>query len=304
MAFRVLLIESEVYVHLKLNNLVIEKEGNDIWIPLDDISVIVLDNLSVNITARMMSVLADKGIELIVCNMEHLPIGSFGAYDNHSRASKILGFQINNEQKFYDDLWVQIVKAKINNQKNVLKIIQKEAEIICKLEQLKNDVLSGDPTNREAHAAKIYFNTMMNSTFSRGNDNILLNSGLDYGYSIIRSYISRLCVGYGLNTQIGIHHKNEYNRFNLVDDLMEPIRPFVDLLSYRLLDGEKYFKQEHRRKLVNIVNNKVLYNNKNMYIGNMLERYVEQAAAYISGKNIEIEFPNVENYEIEGGYEV
>lgn len=304
MAFRVLLIESEVHIHLKLNNMVIEKDGNDVWIPLDDISVIVLDNLSVNITARMMSVMADKGIELIICNMEHLPIGSFGAYDNHSRASKILGFQINNSKEFYDDLWMKIVKEKIDNQSKVLKIIQKDDELICKMLQLKNDVLSGDPTNREAHAAKIYFNSMMNSTFSRGNDNILLNSGLDYGYSIIRSYISRLCVGYGLNTQIGIHHKNEYNRFNLVDDLMEPVRPFVDLLSYRLLAGEKYFKQEHRRKLINIVNNKVIYENKNMYVGNMLERYIEQVAAYISGKQIKIEFPNVESYEVEGGYEI
>lgn len=85
---------------------------------------------------------------------------------------------------------------------------------------------------------------------------------------------------------------------------MEPVRPFVDLLSYRLLAEEKYFKQEHRRKLVNIVNNKVIYDNKNMYVGNMLERYIEQVAAYISGKQIKIEFPNVESYEVEGGYEI
>lgn len=125
-----------------------------------------------------------------------------------------------------------------------------------------------------------------------------------YGGNYYEEIVSIVINDYCMLHVMGIHHKNEYNRFNLVDDLMEPIRPFVDLLSYRLLDGEKYFKQEHRRKLVNIVNNKVLYNNKNMYVGNMLERYVEQAAAYISGKNIEIEFPNVENYEIEGGYEV
>ena len=69
----------------------------------------------------------------------------------------------------------------------------------------------------------------MGTTFSRGNEDILLNSGLDYGYTIIRAYIARLCVGYGLNSQLGIHHKNEFNRFNLIDDLMEPIRPFIDL---------------------------------------------------------------------------
>lgn len=72
----------------------------------------------------------------------------------------------------------------------------------------------------------------MGTSFSRGNEDILLNSGLDYGYAVLRGYIARVCVGYGLNTQIGIHHKNEYNRFNLVDDLMEPLRPMIDIVAY------------------------------------------------------------------------
>lgn len=84
-----------------------------------------------------------------------------------------------------------------------------------KMYDYREQAAAGDITNREAHAAKVYFNTLMGTTFSRGNEDILLNSGLDYGYAIIRSYLSRVCVGYGLNPQIGIHHKNEYNRFNL-----------------------------------------------------------------------------------------
>ena len=78
---------------------------------------------------------------------------------------------------------------------------------------------------------------------------MLLNSGLDYGYAILRSYLARLCVGYGLNSQLGIHHRNEYNRFNLVDDMIEPFRPFVDYFAYRLLEREEYFKGEHRASL-------------------------------------------------------
>ena len=46
MAFRVVMIENEVTIKVKLNNLIVNKNGEDIWIPLDDISVIVLDNLA------------------------------------------------------------------------------------------------------------------------------------------------------------------------------------------------------------------------------------------------------------------
>lgn len=299
MAFRVVMIENEVSIRLKLNNLVITKEGNDIWIPIDDISILVLDNLTINISVRTMCILAEKGVEVIICNMEHLPIGSYGAYNNHSRSSKILGFQINNDKTFYDILWKQIIEAKIKNQREVLEILHKDEATVLKLKEFEFNIEAGDSTNREAHAAKVYFNTLMDSSFSRGNDNILLNSGLDYGYSIIRSYISRFCVGYGLNTQIGIHHKNEYNRFNLVDDIMEPIRPFIDITAYTLLDGEEYFKAEHRHELVNIVNQKVRYRGKIMYLGNAIEDYIEQIAAFIQGKSDNIIYPEISNYQRE-----
>ena len=105
-----------------------------------------------------------------------------------------------------------------------------------------------------------------------------------------------MCVGYGLNSQLGIHHKNEYNRFNLVDDLMEPIRPFVDLIAYRILEGEEYFKVEHRRKLVNILNHKVKYVDKKMYIANMIEEYVSQYAAFLAEKRETVVFPKINDY--------
>lgn len=295
MAFRVVLIESECTLHLKLNNLLIDKGEGDIWIPLDDISMIVLDNLKIEVTMRLMSTLAEHNIGVVICNMDHLPIGYYSSYDNHSRISKCIGYQIEKDQEFYDALWKVIVYQKINNQKQVLQVLDKN-EAGDKLQQLMEQITVGDKTNREAHAAKIYFNTLMGATFSRGNEDILLNSGLDYGYSIIRSYIARLCSGYGLNSQLGIHHKNEYNRFNLVDDLMEPIRPFVDLYAYRVLENEKYFKMEHRRKLVNLLNHKVMYMDKRMFLANMMEDYVAQYAALLSGKRDTVIFPQVSDY--------
>jgi CRISPR-associated protein Cas1 len=137
---------------------------------------------------------------------------------------------------------------------------------------------------------------MMDTSFSRGNDAILLNSGLDYGYTIVRSYLARLCVGYGLNSQLGIHHRNEYNRFNLVDDLIEPIRPIVDVYAYKLLEEEEYFKPEHRRKLINILNHKIEYKNKKMYLCNMMESYVAEVAAFYAGNKSRIVFPETKKY--------
>ncbi len=295
MAFRVVLIESECTVHLKLNNLLIDKGEGDIWIPLDDISMIVLDNLKIEITVRLMSTLAEHNIGVVVCNMEHLPIGFYSSYDNHSRISKCIGYQIEKDQEFYDAFWKAIVYQKIINQKEVLEILDKE-EVLDKLDELASDITDGDKSNREAHAAKVYFNSLMGTTFSRGNEDILLNSGLDYGYAIIRAYIARLCVGYGLNSQLGIHHKNEFNRFNLIDDLMEPVRPFIDLYAYRILDNEQYFKVDHRRKLVNIMNHKVEYMNKKMFIANMIEEYIAQYAAFLAGKRDTVVFPQVKSY--------
>lgn len=296
MAYRVILIENEVDINLKLDNLVITKDESDIWIPLDDISVIVLDNLRINISTRMLSIMAEYNIALILCDNKHNPIGYYSSYDNHSRMSKIIGNQISKDRDFYDIIWKNIVESKIENQAQVLEILEKSEEVVKNIREYGKNVKVGDIDNREAHSAKIYFNTLMNATFSRGNDDILINSGLDYGYTILRSYLARLCVGYGLNTQIGIHHKNEYNRFNLVDDLIEPFRPIVDVYTYKILDGEEYFKAEHRRKLINILNHYIKYNGKQMYLCNAMEEYVEKVAAYIANKNVEIVFPQTKEY--------
>lgn len=296
MGFRVVFIESEVDIHLKLNNLVITQEGKEIWIPVDDISIMVLDNLRISLTTRMLCLLAEHNVGVVFCNQEHLPIGFYSSYDNHSRIAKWIGYQINATEEFYQNLWKEIVKAKIQNQAKVLQLLGKSEKTVNDLMTFCEEVQPGDPANREAHAAKIYFNELMDTSFSRGNDELLINSGLDYGYAIFRSYLARLCVGYGLNSQLGIHHHNEYNRFNLVDDMIEPFRPFVDYYAYNLLKDEEYFKREHRHKLVNLLNHLLRYANKKMYLCNAMEEYVSSIAAFIAGKKTEIAFPDINQY--------
>lgn len=296
MAFRVILIENEVEIRVKLNNLIVTRQGNDIWIPLDDISMIVLDNLTTNLSTRLLWQLSEQGIGLMICDQSHLPTGYYSSYDNHSRASKIIGYQIKKDREYYGRLWKQIVEAKIQNQANAYQIMKNDLEGAKRIIEFAKGIVNDDRSNREAHAAKIYFNLLMGTTFSRGNEDILLNSGLDYGYAVIRGYIARACVGYGLNTQIGIHHKSEYNRFNLVDDLLEPLRPLVDIVAYSIMKDDSYFMPEHRRKLVNILNMKMMYRDKKMYVCNVIENYVEQFASYIMGRNQTIIFPDVREF--------
>lgn len=296
MGYKVVLVENDVNMSIRFNNVIINRDGHDIWVSVDDISVLVIDNMKVNITARMLSYLAEHNVSIILCDAKHLPIGYYGDYDNHSHITKILGYQVEYTKEAYDELWKTIVAAKLLNQKKVLIRLGRRIETIKKIEDFCVDIKAGDTSNREAHGAKVYFNELMGTSFSRGNENILLNAGLDYGYTIIRSYIARLCVGYGLNCQIGIHHKNEYNRFNLVDDLMEPVRPFVDLYVYHLLENEEFFKIDHRYKIINIVNHKVMYRNKRMYMGNMLEEYVMLYAKGLKD-GTELIFPNIDGYE-------
>ena len=297
MAFRIILIENEINAKIKLDNLVLNTPEGEIWIPVSDISVIVLDNLRITLSTRFLCTLAQNNVSLVLCDEKHLPIGLFCSYDNHSRAFKHLEFQIKTNGEFYDRLWKDIVVRKILNQAEVIKKVGKREEIYDAIKKMAYETRNGDKTNREAHAAKIYFNELMDTTFSRGNDELLLNSGLDYGYTIIRSYIARICVGYGLNSQLGIHHRNEYNRFNLVDDLMEPIRPMLDYFAYFLLEGEEYFTAEHRKKLINFLNHKIIYRNKKMYIANVIEEYVSQYAALLSGNRNDIDLPAFNGYE-------
>lgn len=296
MGYRVLLIENESTIKLQLDSLIINNGEGDIYMPIKDLSMLLIDNLKTTITSRMMSKLAENNVGVIFCNNEHMPIGFYSSYDNHSRISKNLIFQIKKERFFYDNLWIEIVKNKIINQIKVLKKVNDDMEQIGILKSYIDNIEPGDITNREAHAAKVYFNCMFGKGFSRRDEENVFNHALNYGYAIIRSLLAKLCVSYGLNTQLAIHHRNEFNRFNLVDDLIEPFRPFVDYHIFNLMQESEYFTVESREKIVNILNHKIEYNNKKMYIQNAIEEYVQMYSSLILNKSIIFIFPDFDKY--------
>ena len=135
-----------------------------------------------------------------------------------------------------------------------------------------NEVTIGDKTNREGHAAKVYFNALFGKDFVRGN-NDSINASLNYGYAILLSTISKEIVNNGYLTQLGIHHKNEFNPYNLACDLMEPFRIIIDSFIY--YNKQRELDTNFKLDIINIFNNIYTYNNKKYTLKDIIELYVK-----------------------------
>ena len=148
-----------------------------------------------------------------------------------------------------------IIAAKIANQAKLLRKFgfDDRAEII---EDYLSEIELNDETNREGHAAKVYFNTLFGKGFNR-NDSNDINAALNYGYSIVLSDINRAVVGCGRLTQIGINHRNEFNEFNFSCDLIEPWRVIVD--EFVFSQGKRQFDKNYKFELVGLLNKRVQY---------------------------------------------
>ena len=70
------------------------------------------------------------------------------------------------------------------------------------LYQYINEIEFGDVTNREGHAAKVYFNALFGMDFTRSAENVT-NAALNYGYSLLLSTFNRCVVANGYITQLG-----------------------------------------------------------------------------------------------------
>lgn len=226
MGWRILQITKPCKLSVKNRQLVYEPtDDTPLKLPLEDISVIIFENRQILLNSNLLSELAEYDIVLISSDNTHLPSGTFFPYHNHSRYSEIAWIQTESSEPLKKRLWQEIVKAKITNQAAVLEALNKDG--YKKLYEIARQVQSGDVKNAEAYAANLYWKYLWED-FNRSNDNDIRNSALNYGYAVIRGAMARSIVGSGLLPCFGVHHANKLNQFNLVDDLMEPFRPFLD----------------------------------------------------------------------------
>lgn len=195
-------------------------------IPLDDIAALIVSAHGTTYTNSLVVNLAKRNIPLVLCAKNFLPAAWVQPVDTHFTQAKYLHSQATMSQAKADRLWKQVVIAKISWQAFAL---EKHGIVSKALLRLTRQVRSGDPRNIEAQAARLYWQQMMGPSFRRDTSQDGTNQLLNYGYTVLRAGVCRALISAGLNPSFGIHHHSRVNSLQLVDDLMEPFRPLIDL---------------------------------------------------------------------------
>lgn len=227
MAKQTLVFESAKELSLSDGMMVItDRETGEITLrPLEDIQMVMVDNHSVKMTIPLITRLVKNNVSIVLCDEKHMPVSMMMDLESNTLQSKRFQCQLSVTLPNKKQLWKQIVEAKIRNQSLLLEKLGKGKN---QLAQYYNNVKSGDSTNREGMAAKVYWKLLMGKGFIRDRYGDTPNSLLNYGYTLLRSMMARNLMNAGLLPTVGVFHRNCYNAFPLADDIMEPYRPYVD----------------------------------------------------------------------------
>lgn len=285
MGYRTVVISNRCKLNYKMGYMEVRAEDTK-RVYLDEIDVLVIENSAVSLTGCLLSALVDNKVKVIFCDDKRNPQFELTAYYGSHDCSRKLKTQLEWDDDICGEVWTYIVSEKIRKQSQLLKRFNHFTE--CEmLESYVENITYRDETNREGHAAKVYFNALFGKDFSRSASNVT-NVALNYGYSLILSVVNREIVANGYTTQLGLFHDNIYNPFNLSSDLMEPFRVIVDMFVVN--ERLEKFETEEKHKILGILQQHVEINNTKQTLTNAIKLYVkgildaltEQDMSYIS----------------------
>jgi CRISPR-associated protein Cas1 len=229
--------ENSRYLSLKRGFMIISHQGEELArVPLDDLAAVIASGHGITHSSNLLAALAERGVPFVLCADNHLPVGMLLSVDGHYHQAKRIDAQLASRRPQRKKLWQTLVKAKLNMQAAALRSL---GQPHVPLTALVPKVRSGDPDNIEAQGARRYWNLLFGSDFRRDRQGEDHNRQLNYGYTILRSAVARSVIAAGLHPSLGLHHHNSYNAMRLVDDLMEPFRPLVDLKVHALVEAEQ-----------------------------------------------------------------
>ena len=281
MSWRTVVVSNSAKLDYQLGFLVVRKDTTT-KIHLNEISILLLESTAISMTASLVSELLKHKIKIIICDEKRNPCGEvipyYGSHDTSAKLRK----QVIWEDSVKSAVWTEVVSEKIRKQKEFLEELGKNNEA-----QLLNEYLTemefGDVTNREGHAAKVYFNGVFGMDFTR-TEECPVNAALNYGYTIILSAFNREVVSNGYATQLGIFHDNMFNPFNLSSDIMEPYRILVDRKVYRMKPQK--FEHEEKMELVNLLSSEVVISERKEYVNNAIKIYTKSILDALSENDI------------------
>ena len=249
---RALFFSTPFSLSLKDNQMVINtKQMPEVkrTVPIEDIGYVVLEHQQTSITLPLLNALSDNNVAVIFCGDNCMPNAMLMNLDSNNTQGESFRAQIEASEPLKKRIWPSVVQQKILNQSSVLRALGTE-NTLC---EIAKRVQSGDADNREAYAAQLYWRLLFGD-FTRRDDANIINKALNYGYAIVRGCIARNIVASGLVPCFGIHHDNQLNQFNLVDDMMEPLRPFVDYYVAKLkLSAYTDLTPELKNKLISVL---------------------------------------------------
>ncbi len=229
-------------------------------IPLDDIAAVIANAHGLSYTNNLLVALAERCAPFVLCAANHNAVGMLLTVDGNFQQAKRFDAQVSASLPLTKRLWAEIVKSKLQQQAAAL---EAAGAPTVPLSALVRKVRSGDPDNFEAQGARRYWGLLFGNDFRRDQQAGGINGMLNYGYTVLRAATARAVVAAGLHPTLGLHHSNEGNAMRLVDDLMEPFRPLIDLRVWQLnKQGEIVVSPGSKRALV-----KVLYEDMQTNMG-------------------------------------
>lgn len=290
MEFRAIFIANPAQLSVRREQLVI-RQGQEVTVPMEDITSVMLESQAVTVTAAALQKLADYGVTVYLCDEKHLPAALLLPINRHSRQLKVLKGQITMTKPAQKRLWQSVVMAKIRNQAKCLELLGRPES--GDLLELARSVRSGDPDNCEATAAAQYFPALFGAGFTRDAGG-LTNAALNYGYAILRGAVARNLAVHGIEPCLGIFHHSELNQFNLADDLMEPYRPLVDLYVASHTGGEEgNLTPKLKQSLFNLTNYLVRQGGKRYRMISAVGRMTESFARVLVQETGVLELPEL-----------
>lgn len=263
--------------------MVVRKGDETTKIHLSEIGLLLIESTAVSITVSLLAELTKRKAKVIFCDEKRNPSSELiSYYGSHDTSAKVRN-QIKWSNDIKEAVWTEIVTQKIAKQQEFLEVIYKEEAKLLK--QYLTEIQLGDKTNREGHAAKVYFNALFGMQFTRSAENPI-NAALNYGYGIILSAVNREITSNGYITQLGLFHDNMFNQFNLGSDLMEPFRILVDREVYMMKPDK--FEREEKLRLIDVMNSEVVIDGKKNYVSNAIKIYCKSIFEAMNERDVSL----------------
>ena len=159
MSWRQVVITGCAKLDYKMDYLVVRKKEETKRVYIGEIAFLLIESTAVSLTSTLISELIKKKVKVVFCDEKHNPqselVSFYGCHDSSLKIRQ----QILWDREVKKMIWTEIVTEKIKNQMNLLyKLGYKD-----QADTLKSyifEIKEGDESNREGHAAKVYFNTL------------------------------------------------------------------------------------------------------------------------------------------------